>query len=326
MRKISYAEAINEALFQAMELSPDVIVMGQLVDYKPGIFGTTKGLAQKFGKERVRDFPNAESVMTSTAMGAALTGLRPVIVHPRIDFMMYSLDAIVNWLALWRFKSNMKSGLPVTIRTIIGKGWGQGPQHSKNLSAWFAHLPGIKVAVPATAYDAKGLLLESIFGENPVLFIENRALFSMTDHVPEEAYRIRFGKAAVRRPGKDVTVACVGLTVPLALKCAEILAAEALDVEVIDVRTVKPLDKQALIDSARKTGRFMAVDSAWPEAGMAAEMVAVVSEAGARSLKTNPVRVTLPDGHTPMSRTLEDKYYISEQDLLTKIRELVKGK
>ena len=149
-RSISYAQAINEALHQAMELAPEVIVLGQLVDYHSGIFGTTTGLVDRFGPERVRDFPVAENLMTATAMGASLTGLRPVIVHQRLDFMIYSLDAIVNWLSLWRFKSNGHSSMPVTIRAIVGKGWGQGPQHSKSLHAWFAHLPGLRVAMPAT--------------------------------------------------------------------------------------------------------------------------------------------------------------------------------
>jgi len=221
MRKITFAQAINEALFQSMELSQDVIVLGQSVDNKSGIFGTTTGLYDEFGSDRVQDFPNAENIMTSTATGSALAGLRPVIIHQRLDFMIYSLDVIVNWMSLWRFKSNGKSGLPVTIRAIVGKGWGQGPQHSKSLHAWFAHLPGIKVAIPSTAYDAKGLLLESIFGEDPSIIIENRSLFSMEDNVPEAPYRVRFGKSIKRRNGNDLTLVAVGDMVPLALRVAE---------------------------------------------------------------------------------------------------------
>src|SRR5213594_1889427 len=185
IRELSYAAAINEAQRQALELNEDVIVLGQLADMPTGIFGTTSGLVDRFGPRRVQDFPVAENLMTATAMGASLTGLRPVIVHQRLDFMIYSLDAIVNWLSLWRFKSNGHSNMPVTIRAIVGKGWGQGPQHSKSLHAWFAHLPGLRVAVPATAHDAKGLLMESIFGEDPTIILENRSLFSMIDEVPE---------------------------------------------------------------------------------------------------------------------------------------------
>lgn len=322
MREITYAEAINEGLDQAMELCGDVIVMGQLVDYKPGIFGTTKGLAEKFGRDRVRDFPNAEGVMTSAAIGAALGGMRPVIVHPRVDFMTYSFDAIVNWLSIWRFKSNKQSNLPVTIRAIVGKGWGQGPQHSKNLHAWFAHLPGLKVAMPATGYDAKGLLLESIFGQNPTIIIENRALYSMVDHVPQEPYRVRFGHAVVRRMGKDVTIVASGLTVPLALRSAELLKKYSIDAEVIDLRTISPIDSKAIIDSVTKTGRLIAVDSGWQYVGLAAEIIAQVSESKQCELKSNPVRITLPDGHTPMSSKLEEKYYISEDMIVQKARML----
>src|SRR5262245_61741140 len=158
-RPLSYAAAINEAQRQAMQLSDDVVVLGQLADTPAGICGTTSGLVDTFGPERVHDFPVAENLMTATALGSALAGLRPVIVHQRLDFMIYSLDAIVNWLSLWRFKSNGQTSLPVTIRAVIGKGWGQGPQHSKSLHSWFGHLPGLRVAVPSTPYDAKGLLL-----------------------------------------------------------------------------------------------------------------------------------------------------------------------
>jgi pyruvate dehydrogenase E1 component beta subunit len=322
MRQISYAQAINEALYQAMELSDDVIVLGQLVDYKPAIFGTTKGLADRFGPQRVRDFPIAENIMTSTAMGAALAGIRPVIVHPRIDFMMYSLDPIVNWLSLWRFKSNGQSDMPVTIRAIIGKGWGQGPQHSKSPHAWFAHLPGIRVAMPATAHDVKGLLLESIFGENPTICIEHRALYSMLDNVPIEPYRVRFGQAVIRREGTDVTIVAAGLTVPLALRAAQLLIEDSIDAEVIDLRTISPLDQKTIRDSVSKTKRLVAADSGWPYAGLAAEIIATVAETHADQLKANPLRVTLPDSHTPTSYALEDKYYLNENLIAQKVRTL----
>jgi len=322
LRKISYSEAINEGLYQAMELCEDVVVMGQLVDYKPGIFGTTKGLADRFGKDRVRDFPNAEGIMTSTAIGAALTGMRPVLVHPRIDFMMYSLDAIVNWLSLWRFKSNKKSNLPVTIRALVGKGWGQGPQHSKSLHAWFAHLPGLRVAMPATAYDAKGLLLESIFGENPTIIIENRSLYSMIDCVSKEPYRVRFGKAALRRKGTDVTFVAIGLTVPLALRAAEMLAKEFINVEVIDLKTISPIDKKTIQESVSKTKRLAVADSGWQYAGIAAEVIAEVVETHGSQLKSNPLRITLPDSHTPMSSVLEEVFYLNEEKIASQIRTL----
>ena len=325
-RSISYAQAIKEALHQAMELSPEVIVLGQLVDYHSGIFGTTTGLVDRFGPERVRDFPVAENLMTATAMGASLTGLRPVIVHQRLDFMIYSLDAIVNWLSLWRFKSNGHSSMPVTIRAIVGKGWGQGPQHSKSLHAWFAHLPGLRVAMPATAYDAKGLLLESIFSESPAIFIEGRSLYSMTTEVPEKPYRIPFGQAVTRRRGKDATVVALGLMVPVALRAASLLESEGIDVEVIDPRTLSPLDEKTLLESVGRTGRLVVADPGWKSYGAAAEIIARISEQLGDQLKARPRRVTLPDSHTPMSMTLERDYYPDEADVSSAIRSVLQDK
>jgi pyruvate/2-oxoglutarate/acetoin dehydrogenase E1 component len=318
-RQLSYAQAINEALGQAMDMSADVLLMGQLVDYKSGIFGTTTGLVDRFGPERVRDFPVAENLMTASAMGAALTGLRPVIVHQRLDFMIYSLDAIVNWLSLWRFKSNGHSGMPVTIRAIVGKGWGQGPQHSKSLHAWFAHLPGLRVAVPATAYDAKGLLLESIFSEDPAVFVEGRSLFSMKAIVPEQPYRIRFGQAAVRRKGQDLTLVAIGNQVPLSLRVASDLAGSSIDAEVLDLRTLSPWDKTRVCESVAKTGRLIVADPGWRSFGAAAEIIATVTESLGDKLRAKPMRVCLPDSHTPMSSALEEVYYPSERTMVDAI-------
>jgi pyruvate dehydrogenase E1 component beta subunit len=319
-RQLSFGKAINEALVQAMELSPDVVIWGQIVDYKAGVFGTTTGLVEKFGTERVQDFPVAEAAMTSAAIGAALTGLRPVLVHQRLDFMIYSLDAIVNWMSLWRFKSNGHSSLPITIRAVVGKGWGQGPQHSKSLHAWFAHLPGLRVAMPATAYDAKGLLLESILGQNPTIIIEHRSLFSMTDHVPQIPYRVRFGHAMVRRAGHHVTFVAIGAMVSVALRVAETLAKEQIGVEVIDLRTVSPIDRTTICESVARTGRLVVGDPAWYSCGVAGEVIASVAEAVGDKLKAKPARVCLPDSHTPMSSALEAKYYPSDDVVADVVR------
>ena len=319
-RQLSYAKAINEAQRQAMDLSADVVVLGQLADTPAGIFGTTSGLVETFGPARVQDFPVAENLMTATAIGSALAGLRPVIVHQRLDFMIYSLDAIVNWLALWRFKSNGTSNLPVTIRAIVGRGWGQGPQHSKSLHAWFAHLPGIRVAVPTTPYDAKGLLLESILGETPSIFIEGRSLFSMTGDVPESPYRVKFGEAAIRRRGKDVTVVAIGMMAPQAVRAATELAAEGLDVQVIDLRTLSPWDEQTVLDAVSDTRRVLVADPGWHSFGAAAEIVATISERLHGRLAAPPRRMTLPDSHTPMSSALEQEYYPRDEHVKQAIR------
>jgi acetoin:2,6-dichlorophenolindophenol oxidoreductase subunit beta len=322
-RQLSYAKAINEAQRQAMELSDDVVVLGQLADTPAGIFGTTSGLVDTFGPARVQDFPVAENLMTATALGSALVGLRPVIVHQRLDFMIYSLDAIVNWLALWRFKSNGHSNVPVTIRAIVGRGWGQGPQHSKSLHAWFAHLPGLRVAVPTTPYDAKGLLLESILGESPSIFIEGRSLFSMNGDVPETPYRVKFGQAALRRPGKDVTVVAIGMMAPQAVRAATELAAEGIDAQVIDLRTLSPWDEQTVLDSVSDTRRVLVADPGWQSFGAAGEIVATVAERLHGRLVAPPSRVTLPDSHTPMSSALEQEYYPRDEHMKQAIRAVV---
>lgn len=322
-RPLSYAKAINEALRQSMELSENVVVLGQLVDYPSGIFGTTTGLFDQFGPNRVHDFPVAENLMTATAMGAALTGLRPVIVHQRLDFMIYSLDAITNWLSLWHFKSAGKSNMPVTIRAIVGKGWGQGPQHSKSLHAWFAHLPGLRVAVPATADDAKGLLMESIFSETPAVFIEGRGLFSMTANVPEKPYRVHFGRGVVRRTGTDVTLVAIGTMVPMALRAAAALEADGISVEVFDPRTLSPLDREGLFASVEKTHRLIVADPAWQSFGAASEIVASAAERFTGEFLASPVRFCQPDSHTPMSSVLETQYYAEDTALADAIRRMM---
>ena len=322
MRTLTYAQAVNEALAQALELSEDVVVLGQLVDTS-GVFGTTKGLVEKFGKKRIQDFPVSENLMTSAGMGAALAGMRPVLVHHRLDFMVYAMDPIVNWLSLWRLKSNGQSRLPVTIRTVVGKGWGQGPQHSKSLHGWFAHLPGVNVAVPATAHDAKGLLLESIFGETPTIILENRSLFSMEEVVPENPYRIPFGQAAIRRRGQHVTVAALGIMVPIALRAAKQLAEESIEVEVLDLRTVSPLDRDTVLKSVAKTKRLVVADPAWRSVSVAAEVIAFVSEKLGRDLASNPTRVCFPDSHTPMSAPLEASFYPDDAAMLSAIRSVL---
>ena len=295
-----------------MGASEDVIVLGQLVDYKSGVFGTTTGLVEAYGRDRVQDFPVSEAAMNSVALGAALTGLRPVIVHQRVDFMIYSLDSIVNWLALWYFKSNGKSTVPVVIRAIIGKGWGQGPQHSKSLHAWFAHLPGLKVAMPATAYDAKGILLESIFGQDPCLILESRSLFSQTTPVPEEMYRVRYGQAVCRRQGQDVTIVAIGHLVPLAMQAASRLKDDGIDAEVIDL----PLSNLSIVTaSSNQSPRRALVVAIRLERPDCAEVRATVSEQIGDQLKAKPVRVTFPDSHTPMTQYLESQFYPSDKTI-----------
>ena len=208
-----FFEAIKDATEQAMKIDKNVFIMGQLIDYSPGAFGTTKDLIKKFGKERVRDFPASESAMTSAAIGASISGKRPILVHMRTDFMFYSLDAIVNWLSMWRFKTFKKSVSPLVIRAIVGKGWGQGPQHSKSIHSWFANLPGINVVMPSTPFDAKGLLIDAIFSNTPSIMIEHRSLFHLNEIIPTAPYSVPIGEGIIRKKGKDLTIITFGSAV-----------------------------------------------------------------------------------------------------------------
>ena len=316
-KNISYAESINQALFQAMDCDKSVAVIGQLVDYSPGVFGTTIGLAEKFGLDRVIDFPVAESLMTSKSIGMAIDGMRPVLVHQRLDFSMYAMDAIINWMSLWKFKSGGKNNLPITIRAVIGKGWGQGPQHSKSLYSLFAHLPGLRVCVPSNPIDAKGLLLDCIFGEAPSIFLEHRALFGMEDLVPEEMYVIPHGKANIVRKGSDLTIVSFGNELQIARRAVE---KSDYDIEIIDLRSIKPIDMDTIIHSVNKTGKLMVVEGDWRSFGIASEIIASVCESEKCNLDKPPLRLCYPDSHTPMSSSLEDEFYINEEDIIAAIK------
>jgi acetoin:2,6-dichlorophenolindophenol oxidoreductase subunit beta len=319
-KTLSYAQSINEALFQAMDFDKSVAILGQLVDYSPGIFGTTIGLAEKFGKDKVIDFPVSESLMTSKSIGMAVGGMRPVLVHQRLDFSMYSMDAIINWMSLWKFKSGGESNLPITIRAIIGKGWGQGPQHSKSLYSLFAHLPGIRVCVPSNPRDAKGLLLDCIFGEAPSIFLENRALFDMEGLVPEDMYVIPHGKANVIKDGSDLTIVSFGNELQITRRAIQNISC---NVELIDLRSIKPLDIDTIIRSVNKTGKLMVVEGDWRSFGAASEIISSVCESNKCHLEKPPVRLCYPNSHTPASQYLEKKFYINENDIVKAIQNIV---
>ena len=214
--------------------------------------------------------------------------------------------------------------MPFTIRAVVGKGWGQGPQHTKSLQSWFAHVPGLRVAMPSTPFDAKGLLISSIFGEDPTIIIEGRPVFSMREHVPEKMYRIPFGKALVRRQGTDITLAALGFLVPTALQAAERLREEGVDAEVLDLRTVAPLDEEAILESVAKTGRLVIIDPGWKSFGASAEISARVAEKALKSLKAPIARVAFPDTHSPTTVALESQFYPDEQTIRSAAKSLVK--
>ncbi|MFQ5353988.1 MAG: alpha-ketoacid dehydrogenase subunit beta [Thermodesulfobacteriota bacterium] len=325
LRRGTYRDAILEATQGCMETDKNVFVLGEGVDDVGGVFGTTKGLVDIFGAERVIDTPLAENGITGVAMGAALTGMRPLLVHMRVDFLPLSLDQIANHAAKWSYMFGGNASVPLTIRAITGRGWGSAAQHSQALQAVFAHFPGLKVVMPATPYDAKGLLITSLYDNNPVLFLEHRWLYDLRGHLPAEMYRVPIGKAVVRREGKDVTIVAISQMVVMAMDAAEALEKEGISCEVVDLRSIKPLDKGLIRASVQKTGRLVVADTAWKEFGVSAEILALVLEDHAtfRALKAPAERVALPDVPTPASNVLEEAFYRGPEDIIEAVKKAV---
>ncbi len=308
-RQLKYSEAIREAQDQCMAADPSVIVMGLGVPDPTGVFGTTLGLQDTYGVDRVMDIPLSENAITGMCIGAALNGMRPILSHQRVDFAMVSIEQIVNQAAKWHYMFGGKAQVPLVIRMIIGRGWGQGPQHSQSLHAWFAHIPGLKVIMPTTAHDAKGMLISAIEDNNPVISLEHRWLYGISDAVPEAMYRTPIGKIRVLREGADVTlVGCSYMSLE-ALRAADVLAAHGIDAEVIDLASLRPLDEAGILQSVAKTGRLVAVDGGGVSFGVTAEILALVSEHGFATLKQAPVRIGLPDHPAPTSPALADEFY-----------------
>lgn len=322
-RKLSYSLAINEAFHQTMEQDDSVMLIGQGVKSPWYVGNTAQRLISRFGEARVIDTPISENAMTGAAVGAALAGMRPVVMHPRMDFMLYAFDPIINEAANWHYMNGGRLPVPVVIWGVINRGGEQGAQHSQALHAMFAHVPGLKVVMPSTPYDAKGLMVAAIQDNNPVMFIDDRWLYNTEEHVPEEFYSVPIGKGIVRRKGKDITLVAISYLVKEALEAAATLAQEGIDVEVIDPRTIKPLDEELILTSVKKTGRVVIADVGWKSFGAAAEISAVISENCVSRLKSNIVRVSLPDLPAPASRTLEQAYYPRAAEIVMAVKKLL---
>jgi pyruvate dehydrogenase E1 component beta subunit len=314
-RELKYAQAIHEALDLCLAKDPSVYLMGLGVPDPKGIFGTTLGLQKKYGSDRVMDMPTAENGMTGIALGSAIVGMRPVMVHQRMDFAVLAMEQIVNQAAKWHYMFGAKAKVPLVIRLLVGRGWGQGTQHSQSLHAWFAHIPGLKVVMPATAADAKGLLISAIEDDNPVIFIEHRWLHNVKGIVAEGMTREPIGKARVIREGNDVTIAAVSYMTLEALRAADYLAEDGVSAEVLDLRTVRPLDREAVLASVRKTGRLIMADTGWATAGVSAEILALASESAFGALKCAPIRLTLPDCPIPSTPALANECYPRANDI-----------
>ncbi len=323
-RKLTVAQALREALSQAMTKDKNVYVMGQGVDDPSGMFGITLDLHKDYGSERVFDTPLSENALTGIAIGSAFAGMRPVYLHNRPDFMLLTMDQIVNHAAKWSYMFGGKSNVSMVIMAVIGRGWGSAAQHSQSLHGLFMHVPGLRLVMPSTAYDAKGLLATSIADNNPVIFIKHRWLFKHSGHVPEELYSIPFGKGIVRRKGKDVTIVAISYMVIEAIRAAQELEKAGYDVEIIDPRTLSPLDEDIILDSVKKTGRLIVVDTDWVTAGASAEIAAMVAEKGFEYLKTSVKRIGWPNTQIPASYVLEEAFYPGPEDIVNAVKEIVK--
>jgi pyruvate dehydrogenase E1 component beta subunit len=322
-RQLKFVQALNEALDICMEKDPKVFIMGLGASDAAAIFGSTKGLAEKYGPKRVLDMPVAENAITGVALGAAIQGMRPVMTHIRLEFAMLTIDQIVNQAAKWHYMFGGQASVPLVIRMVVGRGWGQGAQHSQSLQAWFAHVPGLKVVMPATPYDAKGLLISAIEDNNPVIFIEHRWLYGIHGSVPEGIYRVPLGQPNVLRQGRHVTIVATSYMTLEAVRAADELANEGIELEIIDVRTLNPFDETLVLESVRKTGRLIVADTGWRSVGFAAEVVCRVSEQCLNDLQQPPIRITLPDVSTPTTRALSNYYYPLVHDITAAARQLV---
>lgn len=322
-RILTYAEAIQEATEQEMARNLSVIVLGLGVDDFKGVYGTTKGLVEKFGRERVFDTPLSEDAMTGVAIGAALAGLRPIHVHIRMDFVVLAMNQLINIAAKSRDMYGGAVSVPIVVRSIIGRSWGQGAQHSQGLHSFFMHVPGLKVVAPSTPYDAKGCLIQSIRDDNPVMFIEHRMLHYQEGHVPESEYTVPFGKARVLVSGRDITLVGISYMAVECLRGQRYLDEVGISAEVIDPVSLTPLDLDTIVESVRKTGRLIVVDTAWTSCGASAEIVARVIERLQGSKEIRLCRMGFEPVTCPTTKNLETLFYPNAQKIASAAYSLV---
>lgn len=327
MREITYAEAIREALRQEMQQDEQVFLIGEDLGVYGGAFGVTAGLVQEFGEERVIDTPISELGVAGAAAGAALTGMRPVAEIMFMDFTTLATEQLVNQAAKIRFMFGGKASVPMVLRTPSGSGTGAAAQHSQSLEAWFVHIPGLKVVMPSTPYDAKGLLISSIRDNNPVVFVEHKLLYRTKGPVPEEPYTIPLGQGEVKRAGKDLTLVATSIMVKRSLEAAEALAKEGIELEVVDPRTLKPLDEQTIVRSVMKTGKALVVHEACKTGGFGGEIAARIVESEAFDYLDAPlVRLAGRDMPIPYNRTLEYHTVPQVENIVEAARNLAAGR
>ena len=325
--KLNYGSAIRSAFTYLLENHEEVFVIGQGL-WSPWYVGNSMtDLDKQFGSNRVVDTPVSESACTGAAIGASLVGMKPIVVHPRMDFMMYAMDSIVNQAAKWSHMVGGQAHPAVTIRGIINRGGEQGAQHSQALHSYFAHLPGLRVVMPATVADARDLLIASVLCPDPVVYIDDRWLYDETATLqPIRPFDLQSEGPKCVRDGSDISIVASGYSTKLALQAAEDLCANGISCEVIDLRVLNPIDPQPILDSVTKTRRLLVLDGGWRSCGMSAELIAVVSEGVPPSLLLSaPSRITLPDAPAPTSSALEKVYYPSRESVIDEVRRIVVG-
>ena len=325
VRQINMVEALNEALHEEMERDPTVFVMGEDIGNIGGLFGVTGGLLERFGEERIREMPIAEPGYTGVGVGAAIAGAHPIVEIQVMDFLSLTMDQLANHAAKLRYMTGGQASVPMVLRGVVMTGIGLAAQHSQSLEAWVAHIPGLKVIMPSTPYDAKGLLKSAIRDGNPVVCFEKRLLYAATGPVPEEEYLVPFGQAAVRRTGDDLTIVGSGLSAQMAIEAAETLAAEGIEAEVIDLRTLVPLDMDTIMESVAKTHRVIVANDGYRNCGFAAEVMARIMEQGFDYLDAPVMRVTSEDVPIPCSEALEQVALVSTEKIATAARELLEA-
>jgi pyruvate dehydrogenase E1 component beta subunit len=322
---MTYKDAAAEALLMAMEKNERVFLMGEGVDNITGVYGQVLPAYKKFGSSRVIDTPLSENGLTGFAIGAALDGMRPVLVHQRDDFMLLAMDQVMNQAANLRYASGGHHKVPLTILSFVARRPGEGVQHSHSLQSIFAHFPGIKVGMPASPVDVKGMILAAIFDDDPVIILEHRhtPMFEQRENVPTEYYETPFASLVVT-PGSDITIATVSITLLNAIEACAKLESDGIYPEIIDLRWLRPLDIDSIIRSVKKTGRLLVVDTGWKMCSISSEVVALVAEKAYGFLKCSPRRITLPEAPCPASSFLESHYHPTTEMVIEAVEEMVK--
>ncbi len=319
-KKIKFNEAINEAFSICLKKDKNVYLIGLGVPDPKGIFGTTLNLQKKFGKDRVMDMPTAENGMTGIAIGTALGGFKPVISHQRVEFALLSMEQIINQAAKWHYMTAGKQHIPLVIRLIVGRGWGQGPQHAQNLESLFAHIPGLKVVSPSNPNDAKGLLISSIKDKNPVIFYEHRWLHNTFGYVEKNYFEIPLGKAKILSKGNVLTLISNSYMILECIKCVKFFRSHGILIELIDLRTLRPLDTKTIINSVKKTKRVVVVDNSWQNLGISSEVVSCIAENKFINLLSRPERLGFANVPSPSTRALIKDYYPDAYKIALKIK------